>query len=260
MKEKSRSENNENKEQTGKLEGRNPVMEALRAGREIDRMLVLKGNKEGSIKRIVSAAKEKGIRIQEADRKQLDRISSTGSHQGVIAFAAAGKYAEVEDIIKRARSLSEPPFIIILDGITDEHNLGSIIRTAECAGVHGVIIPKRRAAGLSPVVAKSSAGAVEYVLVARVVNISRTIEYLKSNNIWVVGTDVSGEKTCFEKDLTGPVALVIGSEGKGMGRLVGEKCDFTVRIPVVGSVSSLNASVAAAVVTYEVYRQRQKSG
>jgi 23S rRNA (guanosine2251-2'-O)-methyltransferase len=244
---------------SGILEGRNPVMEALKSGRDINKLLILKGNREGSINKIVAMAKEQGIVIQEVDRKGLDSVSLTGTHQGVIAYAASAKYAEVEDMLEKADSRGEQPFVIILDGITDVQNLGAIIRTTDCVGAHGVIIPKRRSAGLSPAVAKSSSGAVEYVPVARVTNISRTIELLKSRGLWVVGTDASGNATIFEKDLTGPIALVIGSEGEGIGRLVAEKCDFIVRIPIVGTVTSLNASVAAAVVMYEVFRQRQKS-
>jgi 23S rRNA (guanosine2251-2'-O)-methyltransferase len=243
---------------SGILEGRNPVMEALRSGRDINKLLILRGNREGSINKIIAMAKERGIVIQETDKQGLDNISLTGAHQGVIAYVASAKYAEVEDILERAASRGEPPFVIILDGITDGHNLGAIIRTADCVGAHGVILPKRRSAGLNPVVAKASAGAVEYVPVARVTNISRIIELLKSHGLWVVGTDATGNTAIFEKDLTGPIALVIGSEGEGIGRLVAEKCDFIIRIPMAGSVTSLNASVAAAVAMYEVYRQRQK--
>lgn len=246
-------------DESGILEGRNPVMEALKAGRDINKLLVLKGNREGSIKKIIALAREKKIVIREVDRHRLDGISITGAHQGVIAYAASGKYVEVEDILEKARAKGEDPFIIILDGISDGHNLGAIIRTADCAGAHGVIIPKRRSVGLNPVVAKSSAGAIEYVPVARVTNIAQTVDSLKSRNIWIVGTDASGETAFFEKDLTGPIALVIGSEGEGIGRLVAEKCDFIVKIPVTGFISSLNASVAAAVIMYEIYRQRQKN-
>lgn len=251
-------EDGDTENDSGILEGRNPVMEALRSGRDINKLLILRGNREGSVNKIIAMAKERGIVIQETDRQGLDNISLTGAHQGVIAYVASAKYAEVEDILDRAASRGEPPFVIILDGITDGHNLGAIIRTADCVGAHGVIIPKRRSAGLNPVVAKASAGAVEYVPVARVTNISRTIELLKSYGLWVVGTDATGNTTIFEKDLTGPIALVIGSEGEGIGRLVAGKCDFIVRIPMAGSVASLNASVAAAVAMYEIYRQREK--
>jgi len=240
----------------GKLEGRNPVMEALKAGRTIDKILVSKGEKEGSIRKIIAMAKEKNIIVQEVDRAKLDSISVTRAHQGIIAYVSAKEYVEVEDILEIARQKNEDPFIVILDNLTDANNLGSILRTADSAGVHGVIIPKRRSVGLSPAVSKASAGAVEYVPVAKVGNISQTIEQLKEKGIWVVGTDASGEKAYYENDLRGPIALVIGSEGEGIGRLVREKCDFIVNIPMKGNVSSLNAAVAGAIVMYEVYKQR----
>jgi len=240
----------------GKLEGRNPVMEALKRGRTIDKILVSKGEKEGSIRKIIAMAKEKNIIVQEVDRAKLDSISVTRAHQGIIAYVSAKEYVEVEDILEIARQKNEDPFIVILDNLTDANNLGSILRTADSAGVHGVIIPKRRSVGLSPAVSKASAGAVEYVPVAKVGNISQTIEQLKEKGIWVVGTDASGEKAYYENDLRGPIALVIGSEGEGIGRLVREKCDFIVNIPMKGNVSSLNAAVAGAIVMYEVYKQR----
>lgn len=240
-----------------RLEGRNPVLEALRAERPINKLLIAKGSREGSINKIIALAKEKGIVIQEVERSYLDSISSTHAHQGVIALVSPKEYAEPEDILDAAREKGEEPFIIILDGITDAHNLGSILRTANAVGAHGVIIPKRRSVGLTSVVAKASAGAIEYVPVARVTNIAQTIEFLKKNNIWVIGTDSSGEKTFFESDLTGPVALVIGSEGEGMSRLVREKCDFVVNIPMKGEISSLNAAVAGAIVMYEILKQRE---
>jgi 23S rRNA (guanosine2251-2'-O)-methyltransferase len=240
-----------------KLEGRNPVLEALRSGRSINRILVSKGEKEGSIKQIIALARQKHAVIQEIDRSRLDAMSETGSHQGVIALVAAKDYADVDDILKAAADSGRPPFIVILDEITDPHNLGSILRTANAAGVHGVIIPKRRAIGLTPAVSKASAGAVEYVPVARVTNLVQTIEYLKKQNIWVVGTDAGAEKPYFDCDLTGGIALVVGSEGEGMGRLVREACDFTVSIPMAGEISSLNAAVAGAIVIYEIVRQRE---
>jgi 23S rRNA (guanosine2251-2'-O)-methyltransferase len=240
-----------------RIEGRNPVLEALRAGRTINKILTAKGEREGSIKQIIAIAKEKGIVLQEVDRGSLDAISSTQSHQGVIAFAAAKNYVDVDDILNIAKSKQEPAFLIILDGVTDPNNFGSILRTADAVGVHGVIIPKRRAVGLTPTVSKVSAGAIEYVPVARVTNIVQTIEYLKNKNIWIIGTDASGEKLFSKSDMTGPVALVIGSEGKGMGRLVREKCDFVVSIPMKGSVTSLNTAVAGAVVLYEILRQKE---
>ncbi|KNY29237.1 23S rRNA (guanosine(2251)-2'-O)-methyltransferase RlmB [Pseudobacteroides cellulosolvens] len=238
------------------LEGRNPVLEALKAGRTINKILIAKGEREGSIRQIAAVAKEMGITIQEVDRRNLDNISLTKSHQGVIAYVSVKEYVEVDDILKAAENSDRPPFILILDEINDAHNLGSILRTADAVGVHGVVIPKRRAVGLTSVVAKASAGAIEYVPVARVTNIAQTIDYLKKNNIWVIGTDQTGDNEFFKSDLKGPVALVIGSEGEGMGRLVREKCDFVVRIPMLGNISSLNASVAAAVVMYEILKQR----
>ncbi len=241
-----------------KLEGRNSVLEALKAGRSINRIFIAKGEREGSISQIIAMAKENRILIQEIDRAKLDAMSLTFSHQGVIALTAAKDYVEVEEILASAAESGRPPFLIILDEITDSHNLGSILRTANAAGVHGIIIPKRRAIGLTSVVSKASAGAIEYVPVARVTNIVQTIQNLKKKNIWVVGTDSFGDQSYFEKDLTGPVALVIGSEGEGMGKLVRESCDFVVNIPMIGQISSLNAAVAGAIVTFEIVRQRNK--
>lgn len=247
----------ENKEFQDKIEGRNPVMEAIKADRTIDKILVLRGEKEGSIVKIIAMAKEKGIVIQEVERAKLGQLSQTGAHQGIVAFVSTYDYVEVEDILNAAREKDEQPFIIILDEITDPHNLGSVLRSANAAGAHGVIIPKRRSVGLSAVVAKSSAGAIEYVLVAKVANIAQTIDSLKEKNIWVVGADADGQKVYYESDLKGPVALVIGSEGEGIGRLVKEKCDFLVKVPMKGRISSLNAGVAAAVLMFEVVRQRE---
>lgn len=243
-------------EDLDKLEGRNSVYEALKAGRTINKILVAKGEREGSINQIIAFAREKNIVVQDVDRAKLDSISSTHAHQGVIAYVAVKEYVDVDDILNIAKEKGEPAFVVILDEITDSHNLGSILRIADAVGVHGVIIPKRRAVGLTSAVSKASAGAVEHVPVARVTNIAQTIEYLKKMNIWVVGTDASGEKSFFTSDLKGPIALVIGSEGEGMGRLIREKCDFTVNIPMKGMISSLNAAVAGAVVMYEVLKQR----
>lgn len=240
------------------LEGRNPVIEALRSNRAINKILVAKGDREGSINQIIAVAKEKGVVVQEVDKAKLDRMSESHRHQGVIALAAVKEYVDVDDILKVAEERGEQPFLVILDGIKDSYNLGSILRTADAVGAHGVIIPKRRAVGLTPVVAKASAGAVEYVPVARVTNIVQTIEYLKKRNVWVVGTDLSGEQPFYESDLTGPVALVIGSEGEGMSRLTAENCDFIVKIPMKGQISSLNAAVAGAIVLYEILKQREK--
>ncbi|WP_083238917.1 23S rRNA (guanosine(2251)-2'-O)-methyltransferase RlmB [Caloranaerobacter ferrireducens] len=240
----------------GLIEGRNPVLEALKSDRNIEKIMIAKGAEKGSVKKIKAIAKEKGIVIQYVDRNKLDSISATNSHQGVIAIASAYEYKTVEDILNYAENRNEDPFIIILDGIKDPHNLGAIMRTAECAGVHGIIIPKRRSVGLTPVVAKSSAGAIEYLPVAKVSNIVYTMEELKEKGIWICGTDMDGESNYYEKDLRGPLAIVIGSEGEGMSRLVKEKCDFLVKIPMKGNVTSLNASVAASILTYEVLRQR----
>ena len=251
-------EQNESHEDYDKVEGRNPVIEALKSGRSINKIFISKGDKEGSINQIIAMAKEKGVVIQEVDRSRLDIMSTSQSHQGVIAFTAAKDYVEVDDILEIAAASGTAPFIIILDEITDVYNLGSILRSANATGAHGVIIPKRRAIGLTAAVGKASAGAIEYVPVARVTNISQTIDYLKKKNIWVVGTDSTGEKPYFENNLTGPIALVIGSEGEGIGKLVRESCDFIVNIPMKGQISSLNAAVAGAIVMYEILKQRSK--
>ena len=241
------------------LEGRNAVLEVLKSGRDIEKIIVQKGNVEGTIRRIVGIAKEKGVVVQEVVKQKLDEMSQTKNHQGVIAIVSEHEYADVEDIINSAESKGEKPFIIILDNITDPHNLGAIIRTAECAGAHGVIIPKRRSVGLTAIVGKTSAGAIEYMPVARVTNIARTIDDLKSRGIWVACADM-GVDDYFDASLDGALALVIGSEGEGVSRLVKEKCDFTVSIPMYGKISSLNASVAAALLMYEAVRQRNYKG
>ena len=241
------------------LEGRNAVLEVLKSGRDIEKIIVQKGNVEGTIRRIVGLAKEKGVVVQEVVKQKLDEMSQTKNHQGVIAIVSEHEYADVEDIINSAESKGEKPFIIILDNITDPHNLGAIIRTAECAGAHGVIIPKRRSVGLTAIVGKTSAGAIEYMPVARVTNIARTIDDLKSRGIWVACADMGGDDY-FDASLDGALALVIGSEGEGVSRLVKEKCDFTVSIPMYGKISSLNASVAAALLMYEAVRQRNYKG
>ncbi|NLM03519.1 MAG: 23S rRNA (guanosine(2251)-2'-O)-methyltransferase RlmB [Clostridiales bacterium] len=238
------------------IEGRNPVIEALKAEREIDKLIIAKGAREGSINKIVAMAKEQKIIIQYVDRQKLNEISKTNNHQGVIAYVASYTYSTVEDILARPKKNNEDAFILILDEIMDPHNLGSIMRTADAVGVHGIIIPKRRSVGLTATVAKTSAGAIEHVPVARVPNIPQVVEKLKKEGIWIVGADMDGEIEHFNQDLTGNIALVIGNEGKGIGRLVKEKCDFLVQIPMIGKVSSLNASVAAATLMYEVYRQR----
>ena len=238
-----------------KIEGRNPVTEALKSGRDIDKIYVKKGDKHGSIIPIIRMAREKGIPVTETDVRKLDEMSQTGAHQGVIALCPAAEYKTVDDILKIAEEKGEPPFIVILDKIADPRNLGSIIRTANCAGVHGIIISKHESAGLTAVCAKASAGAVEYTPVARVTSLAKTIDELKKKNIWVTGADASGETELYNADLKGAVALVIGSEGEGISRLVLERCDFKVKIPMKGNVNSLNASVAAALFMFEAVRQ-----
>lgn len=238
-----------------RIEGRNPVAEALKSGRNIDKLYIKKGQNQGSIIPIINMARKKGIQITEVDSHKLDSMSETGAHQGVIALCAAAEYKTVEDILNIAKEKGEPPFIVILDRIADPRNLGSIIRTANCAGVHGVIISKHDSVGLTSVCAKASAGAVEYTPVARVNNLAKTIDELKKQNIWVTGADASGERDLYESDLKGAVAIVIGSEGEGISRLVLDKCDFRVKIPMRGNVNSLNASVAAALFIYEAARQ-----
>lgn len=247
----------ENDENINLIEGRNPVLEALKSGREIDKLFIQKGITQGSIRQIIAIAKEKNILIKEVDKAKLDGLSTTKNHQGVIASAALYKYYDVDEILQIARNKGEDPFIVILDEITDNNNLGSILRTADAAGVHGVIIPKRRSVGLTPVVGKISAGAIEYVPVAKVTNLNQTIEKLKSEGLWIIGAEMSGE-TYYKKDLTGPIALIIGSEGEGLGRLVKENCDFLVSIPMKGNISSLNAAVSAAIIMYEVCKQRSE--
>ena len=238
------------------LEGRNAILEAMRSGRDMEKLLVQKGNVEGTIKRIIAQAAQKGIVIQEVSRQKLDELSQTKNHQGVIAFVSAHNYAEVEDILQNAREKGEDPFIILLDGITDPHNLGAILRSAECAGAHGVIIPKRRSVGLNATVAKTSAGAVEYMPVARVTKFVKTMEQLKKEGLWFACADMKG-LDYFDTDMKGPLGLVIGSEGEGVSRLVKENCDFTAAIPMYGKIASLNASVAAGLLMYEVVRQRK---
>lgn len=237
------------------IEGRNAVIEAFRSGKTIDKLYVLDGCKDGPVMTIIREAKKTDTIIRYVDREILDRLSKTGHHQGVVANAAAYDYAEVEDILNAAREKGEPPFVFILDGIEDPHNLGAIIRTANLAGAHGVIIPKRRAVGLTATVAKTSAGALNYTPVAKVTNLSATIEELKKEGLWFVCADIGGE-TMYNLNLTGPIGLVIGNEGEGVSRLVKEKCDYVASIPMKGNIDSLNASVAAGVLAYEIVRQR----
>lgn len=237
------------------IEGRNAVLEAFRSGKTIDKLFVLDGCQDGPVKSIIREAKKTDTIINFVDKERLDRLAGTGHHQGVVAQAAAYEYAEVEDILKAAKDKGEAPFIFILDEIEDPHNLGAIIRTANQAGAHGVIIPKRRAVGLTATVAKTSAGAINYTPVAKVTNISKTIEDLKKQGMWFVCADMDGT-TMYNLNLTGPIGLVIGNEGSGVGRLVKEKCDFVASIPMKGDIDSLNASVAAGVLAYEIVRQR----
>ena len=243
-------------EADGMIEGRNAVMESLRAGTPIDKIFLARGETDATLGHIASSAREKGIVVVEADRRKLDGMSRTHAHQGVIAMAAVREYAAVDDILNAAREKGEPPLIVVCDELSDPHNLGAVIRTAECAGAHGVIIPKRRSAGLTAVVAKTSAGAVSYVPVARVPNLTALLKELKDEGLWIFGTAADGDTSLYDADLKGPAAIVIGSEGDGMGRLVSQQCDFRVSIPMKGKLNSLNASAAAAILLYEAVRQR----
>ena len=239
------------------IEGRNAVLEAFRSGKPIDKLFVLDGCQDGPIRTIVREAKKHDTILQFVTKERLSQISETGRHQGVIAYAAAYEYADVEDMLKLAESKGEDPFLILLDNIEDPHNLGAIIRTANLEGAHGVIIPKRRAVGLTATVAKTSAGALNYTPVAKVTNLAKTMESLKEKGLWFVCADMGGEEM-YDLNLTGPIGLIIGNEGEGVGRLVKETCDFTARIPMNGDIDSLNASVAAGVLAYEIVRQRRK--
>ena len=238
------------------IEGRNAVMEALRAGRAIDKLFINKGEVDKTLGHIASTARDKGIVVVECDRRKLDFMSQTHAHQGVIAVCAVREYCSVDDIFAIADERGETPFVIVCDEISDGHNLGAIIRSAECAGAHGVIIPKRRSAGLTAIVDKASAGAAEHMAIARVPNLPAAIRELKERGLWIYGTAADGQNDLWHTDFTGPLALVIGSEGDGMGRLVAESCDFIVSLPMKGRVSSLNASAAAAITMYEILRQR----
>ena len=236
------------------LVGRNPIREAIKAGREIEKLLVARGDLSGSAREIVARAHEARIVVQEVDRSRLDAIYP--NHQGMIAYASAARYAQLEDIFDRATERHEDPFIVILDGVTDPHNLGAIIRTAECVGAHGVIVPERRSAGLTPAAVKAAAGACEYMNVVRVVNLNRTLEELKERGVWIVGTTLSGENA-LRADLTGSIALVIGSEDTGIADLTLKKCDRLLSLPMAGHLDSLNASVAAGVMMYAVMNARK---
>lgn len=238
-----------------KIEGRNAVLEAFRSGKPMDKVFLLDGCMDGPLKTIAREAKKHDTIINYVKKERLEQLSETGKHQGVIAMAAAYEYAKVEDILAKAEEKGEPPFILLLDGIEDPHNLGAIIRTANLAGAHGVIIPKRRAVGLTATVAKTSAGALNYTPVAKVTNLTQTMKELKEKGMWFVGADMGGE-TMYQLDLTGSIGVVIGSEGDGMSKLVKENCDFIASIPMKGDIDSLNASVAAGILAYEIVRQR----
>lgn len=240
------------------IEGRNPIIEALKNNRSIEKIMVNKASKEGSIKKILAMAKEKKVIIQEVDRHKLDEMSESHAHQGVIAITSDYRYYDLDVILEIPKERGEDPFFIILDGITDPHNLGSIIRTADAVGAHAVIIPKRRSVQITPIVAKASAGAVEYLPVCKVTNIVNTIKTLKENGLWIAAVDMDGH-TFYQQNLGGPLGLVVGSEGEGISRLVKQNCDFTVSMPMSGNVTSLNASVAGGILLYEVYRQRNAS-
>jgi 23S rRNA (guanosine2251-2'-O)-methyltransferase len=239
-----------------RIEGRNAVLEALKAGRAIDKVYIARDDGDKSLGFIAAKARAAGAAVSTVDRRKLDFMSSTHAHQGVIAVAAAREYSTVADILALAAGRGEPPFIVICDEITDPHNLGAIIRTAEVAGAHGVVIPRHRSSGVTAVVEKTSAGAVEHVLIAKVANLPSAMDELKQAGVWIYGTAAEGSSELWKTDMSGPIALVIGSEGEGMGRLVTEKCDFLVSIPMFGKVNSLNASAAAAVVMFEAVRQR----
>ncbi|XXM71729.1 23S rRNA (guanosine(2251)-2'-O)-methyltransferase RlmB [Lysinibacillus sphaericus] len=239
--------------------GRNPVIEALKSGREINKIWIAEGSQKGSIQQVLGLAKEAGVMVQFVPKKKIEQMVAE-NHQGVVASVAAYEYAEIDDIFDKAAKKGEDPFILILDELEDPHNLGSIMRTADAAGAHGIIIPKRRAVGLTSTVAKASTGAIEHIPVARVTNLSRAVDELKDRGVWVAGTDAKGKQDYRQLDGTLPIGLIIGSEGKGMSRILRDKCDFLVQLPMVGRVTSLNASVAASILMYEVYRNRHPLG
>ena len=250
--------NEDNLKYEDQIEGRNSVLELLESGKDINKIYIAKGEKHGSINKIIAKAKENKVVIVEIEKEKLNKMAQTNNPQGVIAIVPPFDYASVDDILNEAKNRNEKPFILILDGIEDPHNLGSIIRTAETAGVHGIIIPKRRSAQVNSTVNKTSAGATNFMKIARVNNINETIEYLKNNDIWIYGTDGEAKEMYYDEDMTGNVAIVIGSEGFGMSRLVKENCDFLLKIPMKGKITSLNASVSAGIIMYEVVKQRMK--
>ena len=239
------------------VEGRNAVIELLESGKDINKLYITKGDKNGSINKIIALAKENKVVIVEKDKKQMEEMAQTDNYQGVIAIVPPFEYCEIDDILNYAKEKEENPFVLILDGIEDTHNLGAIIRTAETAGVHGIIIPKRRAASVNSTVSKVSCGAIEYMRIARVSNITDSINKLKEEGLWICGTSISAEKYYFNQDLTGPLGIVIGNEGKGMSDLVEKNCDFLVKIPMMGKVESLNASVSTGIIVYEALKQRK---
>jgi 23S rRNA (guanosine2251-2'-O)-methyltransferase len=235
--------------------GKNPVIEALKSNRDINKILIAEGSQRGQMQQITELAKEANVIVQFVPKKKIDQVAD-GNHQGVLAYVAAYQYAEMDDLFAAAEKRNEPPFFLLLDEIEDPHNLGSIMRTADAVGAHGIIIPKRRAVGLTATVAKASTGAIEYIPVVRITNMARTIDELKERGVWIAGTDATGSEDYRRMDGQIPLGLVIGSEGKGMGRLIREKCDFLIHLPMVGKVTSLNASVAASILMYEIYRKR----
>lgn len=244
------------KQYEDQVEGRNAVIELLESGRDINKIFISNGEKNGSINKIIAMAREKKVVVQEVNKAKLEQMACSNNYQGIIAIVPPFEYCELEDILNEAKRKNEDPFILILDGIEDPHNLGAIIRTAETAGVHGIIIPKRRAVGVNSTVAKVAAGAVEHIKIARVNNINETIKKLKENDVWICGTDIDTNKYYYNQDLTGSLAIVIGNEGFGMSKLVKENCDFLVKIPMKGKITSLNASVSTGIVVYESVRQR----
>lgn len=253
---KQKYENKEEKTYEDQVEGRNSVLELLESGKDINKIFVAKGEKHGSINKIIAMARERNIIIVEKDKRKMDEMAQNQNYQGVIAIVPPFEYCEIEDILEEAKQKNEDPFVLILDGIEDPHNLGSIIRTAETAGVHGVIIPKRRAAAVNSTVNKTSAGAVEHMHISRVTNISDAIQKLKDEGLWICGTDINTEKYYYDQDLTGPLGIVIGNEGSGMSDKVRKNCDFLVKIPMKGKVTSLNASVSTGIVVYEAVEQK----
>lgn len=258
MKDQKNNKQKETRIYDDQVEGRNSVLELLESGKDINKIFVTKGERHGSIHKIIAMAKEKRVIIVEKDKRQMEEMAQTQNYQGVIAIVPPFEYCQIDDILEEARNKSEDPFVLILDGIEDPHNLGSIIRTAETAGVHGIIIPKRRAATVNSTVNKTSAGAVEHMKIARVTNISDSIETLKKEGLWICGTDINTDKYYYDQDLTGALGIVIGNEGSGMSDKVRKNCDFLVKIPMKGKVMSLNASVSTGIIVYEAVKQRTK--